>query len=171
MVEERIWKARRILPVMVAMILFITIFAIMDWWVIQGMYHNQEGNVKDIWLHYILWMNISTVTMGVVGATAFWAGSQTFFAKRVAQGIFLSSIIIMVSGLEDTLYFLLGSGGFPSENKQWTWMFQHFLFGNWTTSSHLTWMFIWLLAVLPVLWLFLIISLRKYQIRVISELR
>jgi len=125
------------------------------------------GNEGEIINRYWVWMNVTILMFAVIAAVAFWAGApmgkQT---TTIVYAILMSGVVLLISGLEDDMYFLINEGKLPSNDVQWTWMSQYRAWGFWNTRTHLLWMGFWLFLVLPVLWILIYRITHRYRVSV-----
>lgn len=166
MVKPKLMKPHsKVALILVFMVIAICIYSIVDWYVMAGYFG--WGSEGEILPRYWIWMNVTILMFAVVSAVAFWAGAP--MGKQTTQivyGILISGVVLLISGLEDVMYFLINEGKLPADNKQWTWMAQYRAWGFWNTKTHLIWMSVWLFIVLPLLWILVYKSTRHYRISV-----
>ena len=115
---------------------------------------------------YILCITATMLLFGVSAAVVAYVSFQKSpLGKTVATSIMASTVILLISGLEDIIFFVM-AGGFPANDVNWNWMLQTNIFGGWNTSSHLLWAVFWLGLVLPGALYFFFKKIGRYKVKI-----
>jgi len=133
MLEKHRRKAGFLALAFTILVLFVA-FTKMDYEVFRGSYWG-----------YVFWFNISIIVAGFCLALAFFMDGNIRLGTTTS-GAF---VILVVSGFEDVLFFLLNVGAFPPLYRNWEWHIFFSIFRVWNTVLHLVWAGIWLGFVLP----------------------
>jgi len=154
----------------VAVAVAIAVFAMVDYQVmLRSPYKLPEEQIA--YSNYIFWITATMFMFGVAAAVVSYILFQKSpLAETLATSIIVSTILLIVSGLEDFLYFMW-AGGLPAGDVQWTWMFQHKLFGSWSTNLHILWMLFWLGLVLPAALYYFLRETGKYTVKITTTRR
>jgi hypothetical protein len=140
--------SKKILVVSVLLVvLAIAVFSMLDFTYLQhAPYVTGEQQAS---FSYGFWFNAAMSTVGFVVASlllVFYWDSRRKLGICLFGTVIGSTAIIIGSGLEDCLYFLLGAHGFPANNVIWTWMYEYkyFQWHFWNTTSQILWTIFWL---------------------------
>ncbi len=136
-------------------ILFISIgtSAMLDWQVMSHSIYDVNDPAEYVQFNnYASWLavNISMpgIAMSVLTCAFYWKFKRIRIILPLA--ILACTLILLISGLEDCIYFLFGQNAFPAANQNWNWLLQSRLFGFWNTTIHIIWTIIWVFAAIPV---------------------
>ena len=96
-----------------------------------------------------VYMQYFVAAMGMVGFSVgaiLWLINPSRLGPNLFATVFGATILLIVSSLEDVLYFYLGQGYLPPENVNWNWMWQgiYFNHGWWDNNLELLWCFSWI---------------------------
>ena len=104
---------------------------------------------------YTNWFTLLMASFGILVALILLAVYYKSPIGKILFGTIISSTaIILFSGFEDCMYFILGNHVFPPESTNWVWMWQSktSLFGYyWVSSRQIEWTLFWMVIVLPII--------------------
>jgi len=137
-------------------VLFISagVFAMLDWQVMSHSYYDlSDSGEYSQYINYASWFGLSLslpgIAMSILTCVFFWSFRNVRVILPAA--ILVCTLILLVSGLEDCFYFMLGANGFPAAEMNWNWLLQSRLFGFWNTTVHAIWTTFWVLFVIPLI--------------------
>ena len=174
--SKRINTKRTMAAGVAVVVALIMVLAMVDWYVMTivdpAYSYDTAQQMATFNSHYLFWFTALILMFGFgCAALIKVAYSYSPVGNYLAGMVVVADIILYVGNFEDDMYFLLGQHGFPSNNIQWSWMYQYKLFGFWTTTNQIEWSIFWLLIVLPTsIYLFSRV-IRKYRINVSIRIR
>lgn len=133
-----------IILAVLAIFLAVSVAANLDYQVMQHapFVSGQEAQ----YLIYGFWF---TAVMFMFGFGIACALGYVYRASKAGGVLFgtvvVATALLIISGFEDCMYFLLGQGSFPANNVNWDWMIQAKWWGFWNTTDVIAWLSIWLL--------------------------
>jgi hypothetical protein len=130
----------------------VSISAMLDWQVMSHSQYDLNNSVEYIeFENYAFWFGLSMsmpgIAISVVTCAIYWSVKGVRVMLPVA--VLACTLILLISGLEDLIYFALGANGFPAANMNWNWLLQSRLFGFWNTTIHVIWTAFWVLFAIP----------------------
>ncbi len=137
---------------LIILFLSISASAMLDWQVMSHAIYDVNNSVEYVQFNnYASWLaiNISLpgVAMSVLTCAFYW--NSKHIRTRLPLAILACTLILLISGLEDCIYFTFGQKAFPEANQNWSWLLQSRLFGFWNTTMHIIWTIIWLFIAIP----------------------
>jgi hypothetical protein len=142
---KQVFSNKIVVVAVLVVMLSIAVLAMLDFtFLSHAPYVTGEEQASEL---YGFWFNMAMFVVGFSVAsllkTFYWGlpiGNYLFGTVIVA------TIILIVSGFEDCMYFALGAGSFPPDSKQWTWMYEYeYLYWHfWNTTAQVVWTILWL---------------------------
>jgi hypothetical protein len=75
---------------------------------------------------------------GLAVGFVYWLGSgRSRRAAKVGFGLFMSVCLLFLGGLADVFWFVIWSGGLPSNDVVWWWVSWYGVFGFWNSFAQL----------------------------------
>jgi hypothetical protein len=88
----------------------------------------------DYWTVYTAVFVLFSATISMM----YWLGSsKTARDLKLALGILVTVVVLMLSGLQDVMFFVLWKGGLPPNNVVWWWVPWVHIFGTWTSLTQI----------------------------------
>ena len=84
----------------------------------------------DYWIAY----TTAFVIFSVIISLMYWLGSKkTIKDLKFSLALLVTVNILMISGLQDIIFYILWAGGLPPNNVVWWWVPWYHIIGTWTT--------------------------------------
>ncbi len=137
-------------------VLFISLctFAMLDWQVMSHATYDLTNPIEFMqYNNYAFWLAVTLsmpgIAMSVVTCAIYWSVKRV---RAVLPGAILAcTFVLLVSGLEDWIYFALGANELPAPDMRWNWLLQNRVFGFWDTTTQVVWTMLWMLIAIPLI--------------------
>jgi hypothetical protein len=88
----------------------------------------------DYWIVY----TVAFVAFSITVSLMYWLGSKkTTRDLKFSIALLVTVNILMISGLQDIMFYILWAGGLPPNNIIWWWIPWYNIVGTWTTSMQI----------------------------------
>lgn len=106
----------------------------------------------DYWIVY----TVAFVAFSIIVSLMYWLGSKkTMKDLKFSIALIATVNILMISGLQDVMFYILWAGGLPPNNIIWWWAPGYNIIGTWTTAMQILSTTIGI-AITVLLWILLI---------------
>lgn len=88
----------------------------------------------DYWIVY----TVAFVVFSVIVSLMYWLGSKkTMKDLKFSLALLATVNILMMSGLQDVMFYILWAGGLPPNDVVWWWVPWFYIVGTWTTPMQI----------------------------------
>ncbi len=137
-------------------VLFISLstFAMLDWQVMSHATYDLTNPSEFMqYNNYSFWLAVTLsmpgIAMSVVTCAIYWPFKR--IRTVLPAAILACTFVLLISGLEDWIYFAFGANELPPPDMRWNWLLQNRIFGFWDTTTQVVWTLLWMLIAIPLI--------------------
>ena len=107
--------------------------------IVHGILYNYGLQFSFEWaIDYWVVYTVAFVIFSVIVSLMYWLGSEkTMKDLKLSLALLATVNILMISGLQDVMFYILLAGGLPPNDVVWWWVPWFHIVGTWTTPMQI----------------------------------